>query len=166
VDSKHIIIPKHTYRVEHWRDGKCIWTDEFHNLVTTEGKNTYLDYTLKTGQASPTWYIGLVNNASFSQYVVGDVMNSHAGWIEDVDYNEANRQAFTPGTISAGSVDNSASKAIFTMNASVTIRGSFLTTSNTKSGTSGKLMGTGDFSVARAMIATDQLITTLTASIP
>lgn len=78
-----------------------------------------------------------------------DTAASHTSWPESAAYSEANRQAFTPGTVASGSVDNSASKAVFTINADNTlIGGLFLIDNNTKSGTTGTLYGMAPFSGA------------------
>lgn len=75
-----------------------------------------------------------------------DTMSSHTPWPEVAAYSEANRQTLTLGTISAGSVDNSASKAVFTINADNTyIGGAFIADNNTKSGTTGVLYGMAPF---------------------
>jgi hypothetical protein len=140
------------------------WADGFDNIVVTAGLNKLLDATIKTGLASPTWFVGLVDNASFSAYAAGDTMASHAGWIEGVPYSNATRQAFTPGSIAAGSVDNSASKAVFNINATLTVRGAFLVDNNTKSGTTGTLYGEGDFAAARAVLSGDTLNVQITLS--
>jgi hypothetical protein len=88
----------------------------------------------------------------------GDTMGSHAGWTEADEYSEANRQAFTPGSVASQSVDNSASKATFSINATVTVGGAFLTSSNTKNGTTGTLFAGGAFSGGnRALINGDTL---------
>lgn len=145
--------------------GRIKWVEEFPNLVTTAGKNKLLDATLKTGLASPAWYIGLVDNASFSAYAAADTMASHAGWIENEDYDEATREVWTPGAIAAGSVNNSGSPAVFTMSATVTIRGCFMADENTKGGATGVLYGEGDFSVARDVVDNDTLTVTVTPSV-
>ena len=152
----------HLYKFELVRDGKIIDLWEMENLVTTEGLNRYLDATLKTGFASPTWYVGLKNTGT---PVAGDVMNSHGSWTENVTYSDATRPAFTPGTIASGSVDNSASKAVFNINGTTTIFGAFMTTVNTKSGTTGVLLGVGDFASSRAVINGDILNVTITCTI-
>lgn len=155
--------PHTRYRVECFdSSGNLKWVEEFDNLVTTEGKNTLLDYTLKTGAASPTWYVGLKNTGAAA---AGDVMNSHAGWTENVTYSDGTRRTFTPGTISAGSVDNSASKAQFNINGTTDIYGAFLTSNSTKSGTTGLLYGVGDFAASRSVVSGDVLNVQITATI-
>ena len=76
----------------------------------------------------------------------GDTMASHVGWAEVVAYSEGTRPALTLGTVASQSVDNSASKASFSINAnSTTIGGAAVTTNGTKSGTTGTLYGAAAF---------------------
>lgn len=93
-----------------------------------------------------------------------DTAGSHADFTESTDYSESVRQTFTPGTISAGSVDNSAAKAVFSINGTVTLFGAFLTDLNTKGGTTGVLYGGGMFSTpgSRQMDSGDTLNVTIT----
>jgi hypothetical protein len=91
-------------------------------------------------------------------------MGSHAGWAESVAYSNANRPTFTPGTVAAGSVDNSAAKAAFTINATAVIKGGFLTTNNTKGGTTGTLYGVASFAATRAVENGDTLNVTATCT--
>lgn len=155
----------HRYEVECYDAyGNLKWRDGFDNLVTTEGKNWYLDATLKTGSASPAWYVGLVAGPSETNYAAGDTMGSHSGWSEDTNYSNGTRPAFTPGSVSAGSVDNSASKAVFNINGTATISGAFLTDNNTKGGTSGKLLGVGAFAADRSVLSGDTLNVTITCT--
>lgn len=151
------------YKVECFdKNGEKKWEDGFENLVVTTGRNQYLDATLKTGATSPVWYVGLKDAVAA---VAGDTMASHAGWAELVPYSNATRPAFTPGTIASGSVDNSASKAVFTVNATSTVGGAFLVNNSTKSGTTGILLGAGEFGAARSVINGDTLNVTVTCSI-
>ena len=72
------------------------WRDGFSNLTVTTGLNKLLDATLKTGLASPAWYVLLKGNGTV---VAGDTMASHSGWSELTPYSDANRPAFTPGPV-------------------------------------------------------------------
>lgn len=132
-----IVIVGSYWEFECVRQGKVIWKHGQHNLVTTAGLNKLLDATFKTGLATPAWYVGLVN--ATPTFAAADTMGAHAGWTENVSYGETTREALTLGTIGSGSVNNSASKASFTINAGTTVAGAFLTDSDTKSGTSGTL---------------------------
>lgn len=135
------------------------WRDHFYNIVVTTGLNKLLDATFKNGLTTPAWYVGLKGTGTM---VAGDTMASHSGWAEIVPYSDANRPTFTPGSISAGAVDNSASKAVFNINTGSTVYGCFLVDNNTKSGTTGTLYGGGDFGASRAVVNGDTLNLTLT----
>ena len=245
----------HTWRCKHYRhfhdngercdvpdgiNGRCskrhasvlmsedVWT----NKVVTAGLNKYLDATLKTGLASPAWYVGLIaptqtdgavttgttaftsaagaftsndtgsyilikgagaagadynNTVTYSSgtaltlasnagttvssagYAVApraaDTMASHAPWTESAVYSNANRVTWTAGTISAGSVDNSASPASFSINASGGLYGAFLADNNTKSGSTGNLLGGGVFAAHRDVLSGDTFNVTMTCSL-
>lgn len=124
------------------------WDTTVHGTVVTEGLNTLLDYTLKSGSGGvPSWYCGLVDGSSTPVIAAADTMGSHAGWSEvSADYSEATRPALTLGTIAGGAVDNSASLATFSFTAAGAAAGAFITTVNTKGGSTGKLYDVGLFS--------------------
>lgn len=150
------------YKIECIRDGKLIWTEEFDNLVVDEGLNDSLDKHLKGSAYTAAWYVGVTNdNPTFA---AADVMSSHAGWTENTSYDEANRPTLTLGTVSGKSVDNSANKAVFTISASVTLKGAFVVSNSTKGGTTGILYGGGVFSQSRALVDNDILNTTITCT--
>lgn len=127
---------------------------------TTDG-GTVTDNTVTWREAS-RWFVGLVDNAGWTAYAAGDTMASHAGWAESGAYSDAIRPALVPGSVAAGSVDNSASKAVFNINATATIRGAFMCDLPTKSGTAGVLYGEADFASARSVINGDTLNVTVT----
>jgi len=156
---------KHHFKIECVRNGKVVWTEEFDNMVVTAGAAKYLDATLKTGLAAPLWYVGLKDTGT---PVIADTMASHASWAELTVYSNANRPTWTPGSItgtSTVSVDNSASKAVFNINADDSVYGAFFADNNTKGGSTGTLLGVGDFAVPRAVLIGDTLNITVTASL-
>lgn len=167
-NATHDARVEHVYHVECFgADGRLKWEDEFHNLVVTAGLNKYLDATIKTGLASPAWYVGLVTGPGGSNtYAAGDTMSSHSGWTENTAYSESVRQTYTPGGIASGSVDNSASKATFSINGTATVGGAFMADSSTKGGTSGTLLGVGNFTAGdRSVISGDTVKVTVTLTL-
>ena len=125
--------------------GNVKWVERCHNLVVTTGLNDLLDKYFKGSTYTAAHYVGLTDGTP--TVAAGDTMASHAGWVEVTAYDEANRPTLTLGTVSAGSVDNSASKATFTISANgTTIGGAFVTTNNTKGGSTGTLYGAAAFS--------------------
>jgi len=132
-------------------DGRIKWRDTIHNLVVDEGLNHILSSTLAAGTQITAWYIGITNASPVP--AAADVMSSHAGWTENTNYTEANRQVWTPGAVSGKSVDNSASKAAFNINTNgQTIGGAFLVSNNTKGGTTGTLYSCGAFTLGNKSV--------------
>ena len=148
---------KSLYEVQCFRDGSLLWEESVYNLITTVGKNALLDRTFFSGLVTPTWYVGLVDTTSFSQFAATDTMSSHSGWIENDDYDEAARPAYTVVAASSGSMSNDASRALFSMNAIADIKGAFLTTVSTKNGTTGILYGEAAFGTSRNVVSGDVL---------
>ena len=143
--AKEVITLENHYIVECiGPDGKLKWTDEFDNLVTNEGLNDNLDKYLKGSAYTAAFYVGLTDGTPTVN--AADTMSSHAGWTEVTDYSESTREALVLGTVASQSVDNSASKASYSINATATVGGAFITTVNTKGGTTGTLYGVGAFS--------------------
>jgi hypothetical protein len=153
------------------KDGKLKWVDDSKNLVVNVGLQ-YMAGTALDGSTAriTSWYLGLYGAASSNDPAAGDTMSSHAGWTEVTDYTEATRPAATfvaATTANPSVVTNSASKAQFTMNATVTVGGAFLTSDNTKSGTTGTLFSAKDFNSPgdRAVVSGDVVLVTYTFSL-
>jgi hypothetical protein len=151
---------KNVYKFECYdKNGKLKWTEEVPNLVVNEGLNELLTQFFKGSAYTASFFVGLKLTGSV---VAGDTMASHGGWAESSAYSNANRPTLTLGAVASQSVDNSASKAVFNINASATITGAFVTTNNTVGGTTGKLYGAADFGASRSVISGDTLNVTVT----
>lgn len=127
-------------------DGSLKWKDNIENMVVTEGLHHILDVLLKNAVTIDPWYIGLTDGSPTP--ASGDTMSSHTGWTEIQAYDEASRPEFVDGSIganTANTVDNQASVAVFTLNATVTVGGAFLVADNTIGGTTGPLLCVGAF---------------------
>lgn len=142
-------------------DGNIRWEDETPNLVVTVGKNDLLNvYFKSTGSYTSAFYVGLKSAGSIA---AGDTMASHT-WTDITGYSNATRPAFTAATSTAASTTNSASPAVFNINATNTIGGCFITTSSTVGGTTGTLFSATDFASSRAVLSGDTLTVTYTVS--
>lgn len=142
-----------------------LWVDGFQNLVVNTGLNDLLDKTFKGSSYTAAHYVGLTDGDP--TFAAGDTMSSHDGWDEIDDYSQGNRPALTLGSVSSGSVDNSASKATFSISDTVTVGGAFVATNNTKGGSTGILYGGGALTEGdRSLINGDSLAiqVTLTAA--
>jgi len=149
------------FRIEAYdRDGNLKWVEEVPNLVTTVGLNDSLDKHFKASTYTAAWYVGLTSGTPTP--AAGDTMASHAGWTEITTYSDSARRTLTLGTVAAGSVDNSASKAVFNINGTATVGGAFTVTDSTKGGTTGILYGVAAFSANRSLASGDVLNVTVT----
>jgi len=150
------------------KDGNLKWEEKNHNLVVNEGLQDMNTKYFKGSSYTAAWYIGLVTGpASGTTFAASDTLASHAGWTENTNYS-GNRKAVTFGTATTADpsvIDNSASPASFTMNASATIAGAFLC--SVSSGTSGVLFSASDFQSPgdRSVVNGDVLNVTYTFSL-
>lgn len=142
---------------EQWRGGVMIDSWESLNTVMNAGRDKILDTAIGGASQIATWYVGLVDNASFTAIAAGDASASHAGWIENQDYSESVRQTYTPAASASQSITNTASKATFTMNGTKVINGAFVISVSTKGGTTGTLLSASSFSSTRSVISGDIL---------
>lgn len=154
----------HMYVFEAYRDGELLWKDENHNLVVNEGLDHVLENYYKGSSYTAQHWVGITNHSP--SFAADDTMSSHPGWAEITDYSEGYRPSYSPGTVSSQSVDNSGSKAVFTINADGTdIGGGFLVVDSEKGGTSGPLIGGAAFSGGdRTLASGDTLNVTVTAT--
>lgn len=152
------------YNVKHFdKAGNLKGTYEFPNGIVDEGLNHLLDTQFNGGTAVDPWYVGLVNNAGFSAFANADTMASHAGWAETSAYGEATRVEWTAGAAASRSVTNAVTLD-FSINATVTIKGIFVTSVSTKGGTTGVLWSTAAFTSTIAAENGDTLKVTYTIS--
>jgi hypothetical protein len=117
-----------------------------------------------------TWYLGLYGAGASNTPAAGDTMASHAGWTEVTAYSNANRVTatfVTATTANPSVVTNSASPAVFNINGTATVGGAFLTSENTKGGTTGTLFSAADFGSPgdRSVVNSDTLSVTYTFSL-
>lgn len=154
-------------------DGRVLWEDTSHNLITTLGKNALLDNTLATPASLVGPFMGLISSVGFSAVAAADTMSSHAGWNEAQgvtnlpDYT-GNRVTPTFSAASAGAkATNSTNSFVFT--SSGTVQGAFMVLGsgavNTKNNTSGTLFNAGTLSAAQPVISTNTLTVSWTGTI-
>ena len=162
-----------TMRAPHFRydvecvgpDGAVKWRETFFNPVTTAGKNDLLTNYFKGSAYTAAFYVGLIDNAGFTAVAATDTAAAHAGWTESSVYTAGTRPALTLGTASAGSIDNSASKASYAINGAATINGAFVITNSTKGGTTGVLYSAASFGATRTVANSDTLNVQVTLSV-
>ena len=151
-------------------EGNLKWSEENHNLVVNVGLKDMNDKYFTGSAYTAAWYIGLYGAAASNDPAAGDTMASHAGWTEVTAYSQATRPAATfaaATTADPSVITNSASVAVFSINGTTTVGGAFLTSNNTKGGTTGILFSASDFAAPgdRSVVSGDVINCTYTFSL-
>ena len=153
------------------KDGNLKWQAESKNLVVNVGLQ-YMAGTALDGTTTrvTTWYLGLYGAGASNTPAAGDTMASHAGWTEVTAYSNGTRVTATfvaATTADPSVVTNTASPAVFNINGTATVGGAFLTSNDTKGGTTGTLFSAADFGSPgdRNVVNSDTLSVTYTFSL-
>lgn len=154
----------------HDAEGNLKWEASQPNLVVNVGlQDMNAKYFLGSSYTA-AWYLGLYGAGASNTPAAADTMASHAGWTEAVGYSQATRPACTFGTATTADpsvITNAMSPAAFSINATAVIGGAFLTSDNTKGGTTGVLFSAADFAAPgdRNVVSGDTLSVTYTFSL-
>lgn len=163
-----LLSPRGRFRMEcRDKDGNLKWFEEWDNVITTQGKDDWLDKYFEGSTYTAAWYVGLIDAAGFTAVAAGDTaaqINGSNGWAELSEYDEATRPALAFAAASGGTKATSAASA-FTINATKTVKGAFVVSTNTKDGTTGVLFSAKAFSADRNVAASDTLNVSYSASL-
>lgn len=150
--------------LDHKRNGEYLCFEEHmgKNIIPTEGLNALLDIAVGATAKEAAWYVGIFkgNYTPIATNTAANALGAAGLFTEcqDADYSPAtNRPAYTIVAASGGVITNAASKAEFTMAASITVYGAFVASSQAKTATTGKLLAAKKFDASRAVVATDLL---------
>jgi len=152
---------------ECYRDGKLIWVERTHNIITNDGLNHILDIVLHGSTQITTWYCVLSETDTAA---AAGMTYAVPVFTETTAYDEATRPAYNEAAASSQSITNSASKAVFTISGTKTMYGAALvgggTAGNTKSDTAGggTLLCYAKFTASRAVVDNDVINLTYTLS--
>ena len=152
------------------KDGNLKWEAECPNLVVNGGLQDMNNQYFLGSTYTATWYIGLYGSGATNSPSASDTMSPHGGWTEVTDYSQATRPACTfatPTTANPSVATNSASPAVYSINATSTVGGAFLISNSTKGGTTGTLYSASDFTSPgdRSVVSGDTLNVTYTLSL-
>jgi hypothetical protein len=144
------------------KDGQLKWEAKEHNLVVNVGLKDMNEKYFSGSGYTAAWYLGLYGAAASNNPAAGDTMASHAGWTEITAYSQATRPQAIFGTATTADpsvISNASSVAVYSVNGTATVGGAFLTSDNTKGGTTGTLFSAGDFQSPgdRAVVSGDTL---------
>jgi hypothetical protein len=133
--------------------GRLRWQDIAPNMIVSGGLDLTLNSTLRGQSQIATWYMGLVDNAGFTNFATGDTMLSHPGWAESTAYNLATRPVWTAGPPASNTVVNGTTSD-FVMSAPGTMRGMFIVSLSDKGGTDGTLFSEAAYSQGNQNVGT------------
>lgn len=141
-------------------------TERYKNIVTNQGLNYILTAALDGGTQITAWYVVLstTNTTPLATHTYASPGFTEA----TTQVSETVRQAWTGGTVSSQSVDNSASPATYTAGTTVTMYGAALVGGGTAATTKGNTAGGGTlyafslFGSSKAMSSTDTIDVTYT----
>ena len=142
------------YLVEHVRNGEVVESSLEKNLIPAEGLAHILSVVCKGGSQVPTWYVSIFEG-NYTPVTTNTAANFPGLSTECVAYAEVVRQTWDEGAIAAGTVDNAASKAEFTINATKTLYGCALSSVSSKGSTAGTLLSAVRFSTPKQAEAGD-----------
>lgn len=159
-------------------NGDLKWTEEFKNVVCTEGKNAALTHFLKGSAYTASQVMGLIGNTTYSAPAAGNTAaninttGSANSWNESTSAVSATRQTPSFGTASAGSLSLSAA-ATFSITGTDTINGVFVlmrsaagvAPTTAVGNTSGAIWSAGAFASAKAVTSGDTLSVSYTTSL-
>ena len=130
------------------------WEKEGDNLITTEGLAHILNVALGTTAKPAGYFLALFSGAAApaANWTAGSFAAT-ANEITSMSegYTAATRPVWTPGTATAGSIDNLTTVASVTIAtaASLNVTGAALLTNSTRGGTGGVLVSASKYAAAR-----------------
>ena len=143
------------------RNGVLLGAQRDPNIVVNEGLDYVLNVAYRNQAALANWYIGIFKG-NYTPVAGDTAANIASNSTEASDYDEGTRQAWTIVAPASQQLTNTASKATFTINASITAYGAFLISDSAKQGTAGTLNSASRFAASRSLVATDELLITYT----
>jgi hypothetical protein len=150
---------KAMWHTQHIRKDKVIWEEHDSNLIVDQGLGYILGSALDGSVAKiANFYVG-VYKANRTPLSTDTGTSYPTDATEATEYDEAARPGYV-GVLDAGPpvlLNNTASRAEFTFNASITIYGGFLISLSTKGVGGGTLINAKEFNSPRNPIATDVL---------
>ncbi len=144
--------------------GDLKWKEEYDNLVVNQGLNNLLQEYFNGSSYTAAWKVGLKATGTVT---AGDTQASHA-FTEITAYSTAGgatSAAVRPTAVLASASSQSvvtSTAAVFSVIASASVAGGFLTTGTTVAGNLGVLYGAGDFTAIRTVIDGDVINVSLT----
>jgi hypothetical protein len=157
------------FLVEHFRRSKSGLLHKIHeqlckNLVVNEGLNHILNVTFNNTSQITQWYLSLFkgNYTPISTNTAASFTGAATEITGGDMTSPATRDTYDDATSTAQSITNSASRASFVFNATLTAYGAFIQSTSAYGNATGVLLCAAKFGASRSVVATDQLDVTYT----
>lgn len=140
------------------KDGNLKWVEDTHNLITNEGLNHILNVVLDAATQITTWYCVISETNTTAAAAMTYAVPVYT---ETTAYAPGTRPEYVEAASVSQSTTNSASKAVFTCNATKTFYGAALVGGGAAATTKGNTAGGGTllcyakFTASRAVVDTD-----------
>jgi len=147
--------------LNHFRKGKLIGKETSSNLIVDAGLNHFLNVVMGADAKITTWYVGIFKNnvtpaaADAPAAVLGAAGTYGEGQDADYDLPLTNKPEYIDAPATAKVMSNSGTPASFTIAASITLYGAFISSVAAKTGTTGTLLAAKKFDASRAVIDND-----------
>ena len=136
--------------------GRCKWVQVLENLIPIPGLNYLISSGLDGGAQYSTWYIGMSETA-YAPLAADTMVSLLLAAPECKSYDEGARVAVVPDAVASGLYSNTASPAVFTFNATATVRVVFIASNSVWDSTTGLLLSATQIAVPKAVEDTDIL---------
>ncbi len=136
--------------------GKRKWVQVQSNLIPTAGLNYLVSAGMDSGAQYSTWYL-MLSETAYAPLATDTMTTLLAAAPECTKYDEGARVAIVPGAVADGLYSNTASPAVFTFNASATVRIAAITSNSVWDNTTGLLLSATQIVVPKALEDTDIL---------
>ena len=143
-------------------EGAVIDRETIHNLIPDEGVKHMQEVIFKAATQVNPWYLSIFEG-NYTPIAGLTAAAYPAAATECTAYTAGTRLEWIEGAVVGGSLDNSASKAEFTMNADKTIYGAVLSSAAAKGAVTGVLGSAVRFATAKAVLSGDILRLTATS---
>lgn len=155
------ILAQGRYDCQIIRNGKVIdeWSEK--NLVVNEGLNALLNIMFNASAQITTWYTAIFEG-NYTPVAGVTAANIASASTECTAYTSSTRPEYQEAAASSQSITNSANRSSFVFNASKTVYGAFLISSNVKNGTTGTLFSAARFATPKSVESGDELLLTYT----
>lgn len=167
VTESGLLVPGQRIVVQGQYDGTIIRNGEVieefcdKNLVVNEGLNSILNVMFNATTQITQWYLGLFEG-NYTPVATLTAATVSSLSTECTSYSSATRPAYNEASSTVQSTTNSASRASFVFDATKSVYGAFLVSSDVKNGTAGTLFSAARFSTTKNVENGDELLLTYT----